>query len=338
MESLKCFIFGFEFKIMKRYLLLLATALILSSCDDGDIIVSDFNFDLDSELTLCEFQFQNSERRVLHIITESNEAISFTFEENIMEKIDNVIQPEDFSIPINSTNRINYRRLDANVNSDDYFCQQIPPSQPRVLEEFVSTTGGSVEFTITRETGPNVDTDGDGVLDINERRPGESVFELDTDGDGIPNFLDIDDDNDNVLTNTERTESAEFNRIPDENDVIDTDGDGIPNYLDDDDDGDGVITRYEDLNAFDDDTENPTLNPENSQNEEGVPNYLDPNSRDSLVVDFFIPNTISRKFRITVVFNNITLNNTDSERTIRFNSQGFGSFNFDTNNETIDPR
>lgn len=323
---------------MTRYLLLLAVTLIFLSCDDGDIIVSDFNFNEESKLNLCEFE---NNRKVLHIITESNEAIAFTFQQNIAENVINVISPSRFSVPINNSNRINFRRLDANEDSNDYFCKEIPPSRPNVLEEYVSTTGGSVEFTITRASGSNVDTDGDGIIDLEERQVNENgdftgtVFNLDTDGDGIPNFLDIDDDNDNIPTLTEIGGQS----ASDKN--LDTDGDGIPNYLDPDDDGDGVITRYEDLNALDNGTPpiQTDLNPrDDDSNQDGIPNFLDATISESLTVDYFRDNIVSRRFNITVVFNNITLNNTASEKTIRLNSQGFGVFTISTSNEILSLR
>lgn len=328
---------------MKKVILFPIVLFLFLGCDDGDIIVNDFNFDADSSLDLCEFQFEQRNVKVLHLVTDSNEAISFTFEQNILENIENVLNPETFSVPITSSNKVNYRRLASSVNGDDYFCQPVPPSQPTVVEEFVSTTGGVVEFTITRESGNNVDTDGDGIPDIQERQRDEngnfvgSIFDYDSDGDGIPNFLDIDDDNDNVLTRVENTEKPEFNRVI-ENGIIDTDGDGVPNYLDEDDDGDGVLTRYEDLNALDNGTppDQSDLNPENSESETGVPNYLNPDATESLTLDFFRDNIISRNFTITVVFNNITLESTDSDKTIRLNSQGFGEFRFSTDNELIE--
>ncbi len=339
MVYFKYIIFDQNSEFMRLLFTLFVICVLLLSCDDGDIIVSDFNFDADSSLNLCEFE---GNRKVLHIITDSNEAISFTFQQNILENIENIINPGTFSVSINSSNRVNFRRLDASANSSEYFCQEVPPSRPNVIEEFVSTTGGSVEFTITRVSGPNVDTDGDGIPDIEERPVDEngnffgSVFDLDTDGDGIPNFLDIDDDNDNVRTRTEITENIEFDRIANEQGIIDTDGDGVPNYLDDDDDGDGILTRNEDLNAFEEGTPTaPVLNPENSFSNIGIPNYLDPEATDSIEVDFFLENRVSRRFNITVVFNNITLQNTDSERTIRLNSQGFGVFTFSTRDEIL---
>lgn len=84
----------------------------------------------------------------------------------------------------------------------------------------------------------SVDTDGDGIWDIDE-------INFDTDNDGIPDVRETDDDGDGVLTKDEvagdldksgRIEVAEF---------LDTDGDLKPNHLDDDDDGDGKPTRTE---------------------------------------------------------------------------------------------
>jgi len=338
LKSAKCFIFEDRFKTMRRVILLMIIAVCLS-CDDGDIIVSDFNFDADSSLNLCEFE---NNRKVLHIVTESNEAISFTFDENILEKIENVVvDPVEFIVEIDNSNRINYRRLSASVESNDYFCQLIPPGQPTVIEEFVSTTGGTAIFTISRTSGDDVDTDSDGIPDLDERATDSEgnfigdVFGLDTDQDGIPNFLDIDDDNDNVLTITE----IGGERAPDI--ALDTDQDDIPNYLDADDDGDGVLTRNEDLNALENGTppNQIDLNPRNDDsNQDGIPNYLDANISEEVIVDFFRDNVVSRNFNITVVFNNITLQNIENERTIRFNSQGFGTFTFATDNEVLEIR
>ena len=87
-----------------------------------------------------------------------------------------------------------------------------------------------------------------------------------------PDFIDKDDDNDNVLTTNENPD-ANHNGYPD--DAQDTDGGGSADYLDPDDDGDGIDTIWEDIalpnnypqdgNPMDDDTDL-----------DGIPNYLDP--------------------------------------------------------------
>lgn len=53
------------------------------------------------------------------------------------------------------------------------------------------------------------------------------LFNDDTDEDGIPNFQDIDDDNDGILTKDEYDQNGD--NVPD-----DSDNDGIPDYLDSD--------------------------------------------------------------------------------------------------------
>ena len=98
---------------------------------------------------------------------------------------------------------------------------------------------------------PGVDTDGDGLLDIDEfelgtdpensdsdadgiddlTEVGEVENPLDSDGDGIIDALDEDDDGDGIPTVVEGAE--------------DFDGDSIPNYLDLDSDGDGVFDAAE---------------------------------------------------------------------------------------------
>ena len=78
------------------------------------------------------------------------------------------------------------------------------------------------------EVCSDCDTDGDSVLDIDEDlNSNNDVDDDDTDADGIPDYLDVDDDNDGILTIEEA--------------YIDVDNDGILDHLDDcmdvDDDG-----------------------------------------------------------------------------------------------------
>ena len=61
-------------------------------------------------------------------------------------------------------------------------------------------------FDITFLTRNEIDHDGDGILTKYEDVDGDgNVWNDDTDGDGKPNFLDVDDDADGILTRTEIT-------------------------------------------------------------------------------------------------------------------------------------
>jgi large repetitive protein len=83
------------------------------------------------------------------------------------------------------------------------------------------------------------DPDGDGIPDVsgNDRFPAVfggttlPVATVDADGDGIPNSVDLDDDNDGILDSVEGT--------------VDTDGDGVIDALDLDSDNDGILDLTE---------------------------------------------------------------------------------------------
>lgn len=82
------------------------------------------------------------------------------------------------------------------------------------------------------------DTDGDGILDVDDDdMDGDGItnnHDGDTDGDGIDNDTDTDDDNDGIFDSQDDSSTG-----PDGND--DVDGDGIDNGHDDDIDGDGKL-------------------------------------------------------------------------------------------------
>ena len=81
--------------------------------------------------------------------------------------------------------------------------------------------------------GQFLDSDGDGVPDIDDAFPDDPNESEDTDGDGEGNNADTDDDNDGTLDIDDA--------FPlDPNESLDTDGDGIGNNADEDDDNDGV--------------------------------------------------------------------------------------------------
>lgn len=308
---------------------------LLWSCDDGNVITTTFDFDENTDLSLC----QQDDVNVLYFIDpETNEAISFEFSldefDGTFTGVDNNVL--EITLDINSTNQVIYRRLNSGISGGDYYCRQIPPSSPQVINEFISTTGG----TATLEIRISEQDDNDGVpAEIERVEPTEDdefvveidgVLYIDTDGDGIPDFLDTDDDNDNVLTVSEKLEAQDDNGnvITDENGevvYVDTDLDGTPNYLDNDDDGDGVPTINEDINVCDD-PENPALNPANDLNADGLPNYLNPDISDSVEVNVIKANTITRSFITQVVFNDITFENQNNSESLTFTSFIMGRY------------
>lgn len=299
---------------MLRKLFFLGVVAAMSvSCDDGDVIVSTFDFNSETPLHLCG---ENVTKVIYSINTEPNESLSFNFEDEDFDgTFDSIQNPAPRTILLDDVNKLLYRSYTGAINGSDYFCNEIPPSSPKVVDEYTSTSGGSVVLTTTVTAQDDNDEVSAEMEDLNENG---NYLDDDTDADGIPNFIDPDDDNDNVPTSVEISVNdgdAEPNSFPD------TDNDGIPNYLDKDDDGDGTITRYEDLNAFDDLNEDglPDLNPGDDDSDlDGIPNYLDPDNSNSVTVDAFITSSVMRTFRTLFVAKNLTMNKTNSDESITF--------------------
>lgn len=309
---------------MKNYFLALFAALFLISCDDGDLIVTDFDFD-DNNIETCAGR---DDLQVFFKLNNelSNEAIALVFE---LEPVDEdfLIREldEPLTIELDDQNFVVYRTFDGEVSAD-YFCNEVPPTSPNVNEEYRSTTGGEIIINSVRQNTEDHDQDGvpssvEMAVDAAQTADGYP----DSDGDGIPDYLDIDDDNDNVLTSYEVNDveaEATANGFPD------SDGDGIPDYLDTDDDGDEILTRNE--------VSSENQNPGNNVNEDGLPAYLNPE-----ISDFFpISDTIVRKndiqvsYRYFVNLENVTLQRQGGDgESITLGNYEFGILNSTT--ETI---
>ncbi len=86
----------------------------------------------------------------------------------------------------------------------------------------------------------NPDTDGDGVQD-GEEVGADPEVPADSDGDNVEDWADEDDDGDGILTSVEVTVDATLDGVPDP----DADGDGTPNHLDLDSDADLILDSDE---------------------------------------------------------------------------------------------
>ncbi len=279
----------FKMQTVKK-LLYIFTFLVLASCDDGDIIVTSFEFD-DVDLQLCEGATTN-EFVFFKINTSINESISYNFIDATYSETTETENPIIIDLE-DTDNGLIYRKFNNTITSD-YYCSNIPDSNIIVTEELLSVSGQAtiinqivseddndgLESTEESPNGidPEADPDGDGVPNyLDDAMDDSAIGNTDqtaddlgiedgynTDDDQIPNFKDQDDDNDNVLTSVEL-----INSDPNDESFLDTDMDGTPNYLDADDDNDNIDTLDEDVdgngNPRDDDTDR-----------DGTPNYLDP--------------------------------------------------------------
>lgn len=298
---------------MYRYLGVLFLLAVFTSCNDGDIIVTSFDFE-NQELSVCG----EGTSKVLYNINNENifETISFTLSSSQLSNLDNVLTTntgQPISLPLTGSNEIIYRTYDGTV-PNNYFCGVIPPSSPKVEEEFKSVGGTVVISTIARD---ETDHDKDGILSVDEGM-NEANGGRDTDRDGIPDYLDLDDDGDNVKTSVEIVNAGDD---PTAGGYRDSDGDGIPNYMDPDDDEDGVLSKLEVTEANQD--------PASNFNEGGIPKYLDLFSTDSFnEVDFVIENKIPVRFRSSIDIQNLKLKNQGGDgEEISFTTYNLGFFN-----------
>ncbi len=265
---------------------LISIPLIFLSCDDGDIIVTSFEFD-EVDLELCRGTLKD-EYVFFKINDDTKEAIAFDF---ISESFsDTVVTTEPLFLDIGTEGNFVYRSFSSEITSD-YFCGTLPSSNVNILEELLISSGRAEISTIIFS-----EDDNDGVDAEDEDVNGNGNLEDDdTDGDGIPNYKDQDDDNDNILTSVELT-----NDIADNDDPRDTDGDGTPDYLEEDDDNDGILTRNEDTN------QNGTPR-DDRETESGLFFYLDPNASPEIPVEVApqLENTIITVYRTFITINDI---------------------------------
>lgn len=287
---------------MKKFLSAIIAISCFASCDDGDVIVTSFDFE---EQTLERCTDFESQFVFFKINPDNNEsiALSFTTNEDIFGAGDGSedAAQRQTEIQLSGNDNITYRRFDNAVTSD-YFCNPIPPATPIVIEEFISTDGDITVFT------EGTFADSDGISSEIEDPTGT----LDTDGDSIPNIIDFDDDGDNVPTAQEGVVLNDDGTI-DETLTRDTDGDGIFDYLDDDDDNDGVLTRDEDAN-MDLDPSNDNSDPSN----ESLDDYLNPAITNTVNTELFREHTyFLNDIIITINTQNLDFRNQNGEEVIR---------------------
>ncbi|WP_147676629.1 hypothetical protein [Algibacter pacificus] len=254
------------------------------SCDDGDIITVDLEFD--DDFSACEgvtdlvlFKTKNDPSESISVLISN-----YTLAELL--KIDN-----NGTLEVEKSATFYYRTYQDESLPSGLFCSDIP-------EDVIISSSESDACTAKFLTVLTKD-DNDGVpAELEDINGNGDLTDDDTDGDGIPNYIDVDDDGDNVLT-------ADENPDPDGNgnldDAQDTDGDGTPDYLDDDDDGDGVLTRDEENNLQDQNPKNDTTNSLIG------PDYLNEEVNNTVPATAYRSHTIYQTYLVTVTLSDISL-------------------------------
>ena len=198
-----------------------------------------------------------------------------------------------------TSNTFNYRTYNNTNLPSNLFCQYIPPAEIEIKEDYESSNN-TATFTSTL-----VEDDNDGIpAELEDRNGNGNLDDDDTDSDGIPDYLDQDDDGDNVFTSTESPNYTEEEGLVN---AQDTDGDGTPDYLDTDDDGDDILTRNEESVEQD---ENPT----NDIRDVNVgPDYLNPDVALDVPAVAYRTHTITQTYSVTLIVVGVDLEiiNTD---------------------------
>ena len=247
---------------MLQRLYILLCLVFLVACNDGDIITIELDFD--QELKRCE---NDTESYLLYDTREDpNESLILIIAKNDTNELffnepTTVGTPTELTIN-STTTRFIFRSFNRAIVGDE-LCDAVPAGDLVIREDYEANSG-TVNITATI-----VDDDNDDIPSEDEYGPGGLSNPQDSDTDGIPDYLDEDDDNDNVKT---KNELDTINADADDNPLtnpLDTDGDTIPNYLDNDDDGDGISTRLEDISL----TKNPRDSDNYVVNTEGINVY-----------------------------------------------------------------
>jgi hypothetical protein len=118
---------------MRNIFLVITLLLTLQSCDDGDLIVTTFDFE-EIELKQCGIWGD----LVFYKINNSTyESLSLQ-----LKTLDSIFYHEDtLTYPIgNSLHRVNYRMYDGSV-PESYFCSSVPPITPKIVKDYQSEGG-----------------------------------------------------------------------------------------------------------------------------------------------------------------------------------------------------
>lgn len=130
---------------MKKVLGIFAVVFLLISCDDGDLVFENINFD-DVTANKCDnkiYKLNGEEALILKIgssVTDENFLSAFPDEPTT------VGQPTSITIN-NSTNKVVYRLYDGQVENEN-ICDAIPAAFPNIREEWEATSG-TIEIITT---------------------------------------------------------------------------------------------------------------------------------------------------------------------------------------------
>ncbi|MEW5675873.1 hypothetical protein ABGT15_06130 [Flavobacterium enshiense] len=127
---------------MKKFFGLLVCAMLLSSCDDGDLVLESFNFDA-ATIQKC------TDKEVLFKINGGELLLLDIPASNFPNEATPVDTPR--IVTISGSNRVLYRKYNGTITNNT-ICSVIPPANPTVINEWTAATGGTIQIISTEKT------------------------------------------------------------------------------------------------------------------------------------------------------------------------------------------
>lgn len=282
---------------MKKFIYLFCFSFLLFTCDDGDVV--EVSLDFDNTFKSCGdivfFKTKSDPAESLSIYI-NNLTLEDILETNYIDEDSVYVKLADTLRTINidgSTNTFNYRTYSSLPSENNLFCNDVPSSQLNITGDSSGTATVILSVFLVEDDNDGIpaefeDINGDGDLDND-----------DTDDDGVPNYLDDDDDGDNIKTINENHNYTPADGL---SNAQNTDGVGDPDYLDEDDDGDGVPTRDE--QSFSPEDHNPSTD---ITNQEIGPDYLNPAVAESTPETEYRAHIIYQTYSVRIVLNNLSI-------------------------------
>lgn len=128
---------------MKKIAGLILSMICLTACNDGDLVFEDLNFNENQEIQKCKdnelyFKINNNELLL----------VDFTFGTNgsVLDTLATL--GEIKTLKTSNQPKIYYRTYDGALNTNT-ICSLVPPANPKVVSEYTSVAGGTINYTRT---------------------------------------------------------------------------------------------------------------------------------------------------------------------------------------------
>jgi len=134
--------------MMRKYASLLLFAFLLNGCDDGDITVDNVDFSTITNSASC------TDENLLVYKLKTQESLLLQVPENTFPENPTPIDvPNQYNID-NSAYRLVYRGYDGTI-AGTYICSLIPPTSPKVIDEWYAKSGLIEIETVQTATEPD---------------------------------------------------------------------------------------------------------------------------------------------------------------------------------------